>query len=61
MLEAVLRFENSVELHADFAKSALDKTQAGGERFQQRHRTVGRGIVRLRVGAARQILEPGAR
>jgi hypothetical protein len=62
MLEAALRFENSVELHADFAHSALDKTQAaGGERFQQRHRTVGRGIVRLRVGAARQILEPGAR
>jgi len=60
MLEAVRRFENCKELHASVIR-ALDKAQARGERFQQRHRPVGRCVVRPRDGAARQILDPGTR
>jgi len=56
----VRRFDNCDELHASVNR-ALDKAQARGERFQQRHRPVGRCMVRPRVGAARQILDPGTR
>ena len=60
MLEPLRRFENCDELHARVNR-ALDKAQARGERVQQRHRTVGRRMVCLRFGAARQILDPGTR
>ena len=60
MLEPLRRFENCDELHAR-GNRALDKAQARGERVQQRHRTVGRRMVCLRFGAARQILDPGTR